>query len=167
MKNNTQQTPISPKMAMYKNAMKNKHNQLPQLSEQLQKNQSLAQFQEQQQSQRSQEQGKQDKLRPNSSFRSLKFQDLNMPHNPIDVIKLKDILDGNRKEMKVKQDQSQVQHKNQQEKSFTSHKHPQDEVLTEQQKVEKKFNLAIKDYKQNFKENVNLDLETPRFFGMP
>lgn len=35
MKNNTQQTPISPKMIMYKNAMKNKHNQHPLLSEQL------------------------------------------------------------------------------------------------------------------------------------
>lgn len=35
MKNNTQQTPISPKMAMYKNAMKNKHNQITLLNEQL------------------------------------------------------------------------------------------------------------------------------------
>ncbi|CAK58642.1 unnamed protein product (macronuclear) [Paramecium tetraurelia] len=167
MKNNTQQTPISPKMAMYMNAMKNKHNQHPLLSEQLQKNQSLAQFHEQQQSQRSQEQGKQDNLRANSSFRSLKFQDLNVTHNPIDVIKLKDILDGNRKEIKVKQQQSQVQHKNQQQKSFTSQKHCQDEVFAEQQKGEKKLNLPIQDCKQKFKENVNLDLETPRFFGMP
>lgn len=33
MKNNTQKSTVSPKMTMYKNAMKNKHNQSTQLGE--------------------------------------------------------------------------------------------------------------------------------------
>ncbi|CAD8059064.1 unnamed protein product [Paramecium sonneborni] len=157
MKNNNQQTLISPKMAMYKNAMKNKHNQICQIGDQLQKNQSLAQFHDQLQSQRSQQQGKQDNLKANSSFRSLKLQDLNMAQNPIDVIKLKDILDSTQKE---------ILNKNKQQKSITNQKQNFNEVFEEKQKDEKKFNLPIQNCNQKLKENINLDFETPRFFGM-
>ncbi|CAD8047714.1 unnamed protein product [Paramecium primaurelia] len=138
MKNNTQQSTVSPKMTMYKNAMKNKHNQSTQLGEQLQKNQSLTQFQEQQQNQRNKDQEK-----------------------------LKDILEQNRKEIKINQIQSNIQHLDQQQKSFTTQKQSFSEAFKELQIDNKKLYLPIQECKQRFKENVNFDFETPRFFGMP
>ncbi|CAD8157015.1 unnamed protein product [Paramecium octaurelia] len=168
---------------------KQKYNQF--FTELLQKNQSLVQITDQQ-CQRTYEypQLNVEKLRSNSSFRQFSSRDSNTNSNnskivnPIDVIKLKDILNANGKSQKDIQIDPQIslrispKYNNNHladllsvnNKQCSQRKIKKPFIMTEfinqyqvQEKILQSSNQRIEECQ---KENKNLDIETPRFYGM-
>ncbi|CAD8181449.1 unnamed protein product [Paramecium octaurelia] len=193
MKNQQHPQPpqISPKTAFQPTIHQKKQQFNQFFTELLQKNQSLVQIFEQQ-SQRTYEypQVNVEKLRSNSSFRQFTTRDSNSNSNnsknvnPIDVIKLKDILNANgkpKKEIKIDPQLSQkaspkynathltdlLSVNNQQlQQKLTAKPSPKIQLYNQCQVQEKNLQLTNKLIRELQKENKNLDIETPRFYGM-
>ncbi|CAD8094153.1 unnamed protein product [Paramecium sonneborni] len=185
----TNTTQISPKTNIQSTTNHNKQQYNQYFTELLQKNQSLVQIFEQS-TQRTYDypQVNLQKLRSTSSFRQINTKDSNTNQskilNPIDVLKLKDILHTNNKPKKQIKINPQISQRTS-PKCNTLHLNnlltvnnqllylnntkkisPKIKSINQYQVQENNLqftNQLIKEFK---KENFNLDIETPRFYGM-